>query len=187
MNIVADGIGVAHEAGKYTWATVEYSGLVSYSIVKKSYAASKRMFEAGKYARAAVEYSGLASYSVVKKGCTASKRMFLRVAGPTAWAVSRPFVVVKSQTAKVFRKIAPKKEALRDLEERLIKIENLGAPGDLGGKLMKIEDRLAYLEKHGMTRTSQAAVPQKDKKLSEDKRFLLKEILQATKALKDAE
>ncbi len=187
MNIIADGIEVAHEAGKYTRATMEYSGLVSFSIVKKSYTTSKRVLEAGKYTRAAVEYSGLVSYSVVKKSCTASKRMFLRVARPTAWAVSRPFVVVKGQTAKVFRKLTPGKKALRDLEDRLIKIENLGELGDLEGKLVKIEDRLAYLEKHGVTRLSQTAIPQKDKKLSEDKRFVLKEILQATKALKDAE
>lgn len=185
MNIIADGIEVAHEAGKYTRATMEYSGLVSYSIVKKSYTASKRVFEAGKYTRAAVEYSGLVSYSVVKKGCTASKSMFLKVAGPTAWAVSRPFVVVKGRTVKVFRKITPKKEALRDLEERLTKIENLGPLGDLEGKLMKIEDRLAYIEKHGVTSISKPAIPKKDKKISEDKRFVLQEILQATRALRE--
>jgi hypothetical protein len=187
MNIIADGIEVAHEAGKFTRATVEYSGLVSYSIVKKGYTTSKRVFEAGKYTRAAVEYSGLVSYSVVKKSCTASKSMFLRVAKPTAWAVSRPFVVVKGRTAKIFRKIAPKKEALRDLEERLTKIEELGALGDLEGKLMKIEDRLAYMEQHGVTRISQTAAPKKDKKISEDKRFVLQEILQATKALRETE
>jgi hypothetical protein len=129
----------------------------------------------------------MVSYSVVKKSCTASKSMFLKVARPTAWAVSRPFVVVKGQTGKVFKKITPKRKALRDLEERLIKIEKLEGLGGLEGKLMKIEDRLAYIEKHGVTSISKPAAPKKDKKISEDKRFVLQEILQATKALRETE
>ena len=187
MKILSGGIGAINEVGKYTRATAEYSGLVSYSFVKRGCMASKRVFEAGKYTRATMEYSGLVSYSIVKRGCVTSKRMFLKVARPTAWTVSRPFVVVKGKTVRVFRKITPHREALKDLEERLVKIENMEGPGDLEGKLMKIEDRLAYIEKHGVTRIAKTAVPKKEKKLSEDKRFVLKEILEDTKALRELE
>lgn len=139
MKIISGGIGVFNEAGNYTLATVEYSGLVSCSIVKRS--------------------------------CTASKRMFLRIAKPTAWALSRPFVVVKGKTAKIFTRKVSSKKVLEDLESRLIKIEK----------------RLAHLEKHGAPHLSEAAVFKKVKKLSEDKRLVLQEIFKETKSLKEME
>ncbi|MCJ7593556.1 MAG: hypothetical protein MUO52_02145, partial [Desulfobacterales bacterium] len=93
-----------------------------------------------------------------------------------AWKVTRPvvrsvtwpvgFVWDKTTGAFTGKK---QKQRIRGLEE----------------KVVELEQRLVYIEKHGVVPAAAASREKKGKDLNEDKRFVLQQILQETKSLRE--
>ena len=125
--------------------------------------------ETGKYTCAAFEYAGLASFAVLKKGGAVATGGVRRIASPIASVLWRPFGLIAGKTGRIFRSGAHAKK-IRDLEE----------------KLAVIEKRLASIEKHGVLPAA-GDISAKKKKLTEDKRAVLRRIAQETKSLKEGE
>jgi len=136
MNVLSAGWNTFHETGKYTCATFEYAGLLSYSMLKRS---------------------GNMVFVGVRK-----------VTSPIAVTVCWPYQFIRDKTSSVFNS-----------KEHAEKIDGLTQ------QLAEIEKRLARIEKNGVVRVSElSAVQKRKKKLREDKKFVLKGILEETRALK---
>lgn len=138
MKVLSTGLNTFHETGKYTCATVEYAGLLSYSIVKRG---------------------GLLVTGSLQT-----------VAGPVVRAVTRPFGVVWDKTSGIFTDRA-QKEKIRGLEE----------------KIAELEQRLLNIEKHGVVLAAADSQQKKEKDLDEVKRYVLQQILQETKSVREEE
>ncbi|HIJ55563.1 MAG TPA: hypothetical protein HPQ03_05500 [Deltaproteobacteria bacterium] len=139
MKVLSVGWNTFHETGKYTCATVEYAGLLSYSMFKRS---------------------GIRVFGGVRK-----------ITSPVAATVCWPYEFIRDKTGSIFSN-----------REHGEKIEGLTK------QLVEIEKRLAQIEKHGVIRvTEEGAAQMRKRKLREDKVFVLKGILEETKALKTKE
>ena len=126
--------------------------------------------ETGKYTCATAEYFSLFSYSLLKRSGRLVTHGVCKLTSPVAAVISRPFGLVKKKSLLSFRK-----------KKRNHKIESLEK------KLLDIEKRLAEIEKHGVVPSTRAGYRKKAKELTEDRRLVLKEILEETKALKEIE
>ena len=122
----------------------------------------------GKYTLATVEYTGLFSYSILKRGGRAANAGIRMVTKPVVTAATWPFGFIKDRTWGIFRS-KEHEEMIRGLTE----------------KLAQVEARLAEIEKYGVATAGVA--PRTKKKVSDDKKFLLKGILEETKSLKEME
>ena len=138
MKVLSSGFNTFNYTGKYTFATVEYAGLLSYSIIRRG---------------------GILVTCGVRK-----------VTMPVAAAVCWPYDFIKKGTGSLF--------GGKKYEERITSLTE---------KLALIEERLAKIEKYGVIAGPEEHVLRKRKELTEDKRFVLKGILEETKALKDME
>lgn len=126
--------------------------------------------ETGKYTCATVEYAGLFSYSVVRRGGLLVTGSLRTVARPVAKAVTWPIGFVWDKTTGVFTS-KKEKEKIRGLEE----------------KVVELEQRLVSLEKYGVVPAAAASKQKKEKELDDDKRIVLQQILEATKAIRGEE
>ena len=127
--------------------------------------------ETGKYTYATVEYAGLLSFSMLRRGGGVVTCGVRKVTRPTAAAICRPYDFIKDKTGSVFSN-KKHRENIKSLTE----------------KLARIEERLVKIEKYGVVPGSAGAeVARKRKGLSDDKRFVLKGILEETKALREKE
>ena len=127
--------------------------------------------ETGRYTYATIEYAGLLSFSMLKRGGSVVTGGVRKVTRPTAAVICWPYEFIKDKTGSVFSKNRHR-ENIKSLTE----------------KLARIEERLAKIEKYGVMAPSDGAeVARKKKALTDDKRFVLKGILEETKALKEME
>ena len=125
----------------------------------------------GRYTCATVEYAGLFSYSMLVRSSSRIKDGVVKITTPVVSAVCWPYDFVKIKTSSIF--------SSKEHAERI---------KELTEQLAEIEKRLAQIEKYGAISTSDAAAVRKRKKeLRDDKRFVLKGILEETKALKEEE
>jgi hypothetical protein len=124
--------------------------------------------ETGKYTYATVEYAGLVSYSVLKSGGTVVNDGIQKIISPVASAICWPFAVIKDKTSVIFRS-GEQQEKIKGLEE----------------KLMEIEKRLAFIERHGVVSALEGAHGKKEKRLDEERRGVLQAILEANKLLRE--
>ena len=122
----------------------------------------------GKYTYATVEYAGLLSYSVVKKGGRVVTCGLRKVTVPVAAAICWPYDFIKGRAGSLFGE--------KRYEEKITSLTE---------KLALIEERLSKIEKFGLIATPEEYVKRRREELREDKRFLLKGILEETKALKE--
>ena len=126
--------------------------------------------ETGKVTCATFEYAGLLSYGMIKRGGVLVAGGVEKITTPVATVVSWPYDFIKDKTSSVFKK--RHKENIKGLLERLA----------------QIEERLARIEKYGVIPASgEAAARKRKKELREDKKFVLKGILEETKALQELE
>lgn len=126
--------------------------------------------ETGKYTCATAEYFSLFSYSLLKRSGSLVTLGVCRITSPVAAVISQPFSVIKKKSLLSFRK-----------KKHSQKIESLER------KLLDIEKRLAQIEKHGVVPGAAAGYRKRAKELTEDRRLVLKEILEETKSLKESE
>ena len=126
--------------------------------------------ETGKYTCATAEYFSLFSYSLLKRSGSLVTTGVCRITSPVAAVIKRPFALVKKKSSISFRK-----------KKHGEKIESLER------KLLDIEERLAQIEKHGVIPDAGAGYRKRVKALTEDRRLVLKEILEETKSLTESE
>ena len=124
--------------------------------------------ETGKYTYATVEYAGLVSYSVLKSGGTVVNDGIQKIISPVASAMCWPFAVIKDKTSVIFRS-KEQREKIKSLEE----------------KLMEIEKRLAFIERHGVVPGLERVPGKREKRLDEERRSVLQAILEANKRLRE--
>jgi len=134
---------------------------------------SAKLHKAVKYTHSTVDYAGLVSWSIITRCSNTIKSSALKTVRPVVRNATEPFTAVKNKKWKLFGK-----KVDLDIYKKIKEIEEAN---------IQLRKRLAFLEKHGVTRISTAAVPKKEKILSDDKRFVLKEILEDTKALRGTE
>ena len=124
--------------------------------------------QTGKYTLATVEYTGLFSYSILKRGGRAANEGIKTVTRPVVAVATWPFGFIRDRTYGIFRS--------KEHEEKI---------KSLTEKLAQVEKRLAEIEKYGVATAGVA--PRKQKAVSDDKKFLLKGILDETKSLTEME
>ena len=124
--------------------------------------------ETGKYTYATVEYAGLVSYSVLKSGGTVVNDGIQKIISPVASAMCWPFAVIKDKTSVIFRS--------REHGEKIKSVEE---------KLMEIEKRLAFIERHGVVPGLERVPGKREKRLDEERRSVLQAMLEANKLLRE--
>jgi len=124
--------------------------------------------ETGKYTYATVEYAGLVSYSVLKSGGTVVNDGIQKIISPVASAMCWPFAVIKDKTSVIFRS--------REHGEKIKSVKE---------KLMEIEKRLAFIERHGVVPGLERVPGKREKRLDEERRSVLQAILEANKRLRE--
>ncbi|NVM22903.1 MAG: hypothetical protein HWN68_14110 [Desulfobacterales bacterium] len=191
MKIVSHRLTTFSEAGKYTCATAEYTGLVSYSCVKRGgntvirisrpvTSAISRPFVFVKDGAGKVfdkTTSGLRAVGRAGKyGCATAeytgvvsysyvKRGGNAVARATmhvASAISRPFVFVRDGAGKVFGKRTTDAEVVRRLEQ----------------KILQIDERLSLMEKRGVVSAVRPILPEKEGRLDAGRKDVLRAIVE---------
>jgi hypothetical protein len=186
MKVMTNRLKDIAVTGKYTSATVEYSGLVAYSLVDRGGTAAMQLLATGKYIPGTIEYAGRAVYSLADRGGTATKKCLVKVFQPVGSAVKRPFAFVKgkvfqpvgSAVARPFSFVKDKAKSIFSVQVRYD--EDIKT---LMEKLMAIEDRLSYIEKHGVVLHGAGAGEKKA--LDKQKRQLLQVILAENKLLRE--
>jgi hypothetical protein len=197
MKMVSHGLNTFGGAGKYSYATAEYAGMVSYSYLKRggnvvvkitrpvTSAISGSVVSvkegAGKvlgkttsglkvFGRAGKYGSATAEYTgmVSYSYLKRGGNAVAKITRPVTSTISRPFAYIRDRASKVLGKVAFDPEVLKGLEE----------------KIMQIEKRLASLEKHGVV-AAEGLVSRK-KKLDEGKREVLQMIVQENLLLREA-
>ncbi|MBF0529783.1 MAG: hypothetical protein HQK55_11050 [Deltaproteobacteria bacterium] len=141
MRIINTGLNSINEAGQYSVAAAQYSGLVIASLLMRSGSAIK---EAGKYSCATMEFAGWASYNAIKRTGGVVKNSVSTVTTPVTRAVATPFKYISRQTGRLFgrKKAAAENESIPAMEARLALLEAAVSEE----RLRKIEAKLAELE-----------------------------------------
>jgi len=133
--------------------------------------------EAWQYSYASAEYAGLVLYSYVRRGGSIVIEPLDKIASPVfsnlGTVFGRTFGGVREGVKKVFAGVRIVKR-LGDIDKRLSHIEEMLVTKEA---LYKLEERLAYLERHGIVASKEGGLQLKGKKLSEDKLMLLRAIV----------
>lgn len=137
------------------------------------------------YSQATLEYTGLLTYRYIKRGGVLAIDPLARIAapvveklGPVAGSVGSVIGrTVQGLFSGLTRVVGRGVESSRTLE-RLASIEKrLAALEGSLSVLDKIEERLDYIEKHGIIASAEGGLQVKGKKLTEDRLMLLKVIV----------
>jgi hypothetical protein len=168
MKVMTNRLNAIAVTGRYTSATVEYSGLVAYSLVDRGGTTAMQVLAAGKYIPGTIEYAGRVVCSAADRGGAATKKCLVKVFQPVGAAVARPFVFVKDKAKNIFPVQVRYDEDIKNISE----------------KIMTIEERLTYIEKHGVVLKGEAAGEKKT--MSREQNLLLKMILAENKLLRES-
>ncbi|MBF0100842.1 MAG: hypothetical protein HQK77_08045 [Desulfobacterales bacterium] len=126
------------------------------------------LMKTGKYTLATIEYTGLVSLSYIKRSGSSIKGGFIKTATPIKNAIKSPFMRMKKQS-----------ETNSRIKDNILRLETIEK------KLDQLNERLVSIEKRGfVTLKEQSVLANQKKTLTEDKRLLLKSILEANKALR---
>lgn len=130
---------------------------------------SDRFGEARRYAHATVEYTGLVFWSIISRSSTAIKDSTLGMVMPVAKNACEPFVSIKDKMTTIFGDKAYVDEKIGEIVERI----------------RMLEERLAFLEKHGVRLVERPDFAKKKKDLDEERKQLLNLIVQENKRLRE--
>jgi len=125
--------------------------------------------EARKYAHATVDYTGLVFWSIIEKSSAAIKGSTLGMVMPVARNVCKPFASIKGKMTSIFG-------------DKAYVDENIG---QIVEKIRTLEERLAFLEKHGVRLVERPDFAKKKKELDEERKELLNLIVQENKRLRE--
>ncbi|MBF0337263.1 MAG: hypothetical protein HQL05_05475 [Nitrospirae bacterium] len=171
-DIMSSGVDVLNETWLYSVASVEYSGLVSYSYLRRGVDLTGSSWDY--VADRSVKYVANPVVQSFKYVADPVVRSWNYVATPVADSV-KYVVAPVSYVGQWFKKLGPLftcKNAERD--EKLTAIE---------ARLQKIEERLANIEKHGVVVASDITVIKKE--VDEYKKALLRGVLQENIMLRE--
>ncbi len=119
--------------------------------------------------RAAIDYTGLVTWSILSRGSCAIKDEILKIGGRVGPNAAEPFIAVKNMIRKGFGKQkGPVYEEMKRIEERI----------------SVLEERLIFLEKHGVRIAETPDYQKKQKELDEERRGLLSLIVKENKELR---
>ena len=125
--------------------------------------------EAKKYGHATVEYIGLVMVGMIRRSSTAAKDSTMGIVTPIGRNLSRPFVGIKDMASSIFRGKAY-------VDQRFVSIVE---------RIRTLEERLAFLEKHGVRLAERPDFAKKKKELDEERKELLNLIVQENKRLRE--
>jgi hypothetical protein len=187
MKVMTNRLKAIAVTGKYTSATVEYSGLVAYSLVDRGGTTAMQILAAGKYIPGTIEYAGRVVCSAADRGGAATKKCLVKVFQPVGAAAKRPLAFVKGKVlqpvgATVARPFVFVKDKAKNIFPVQVRYDE--DIKNISEKIMTIEDRLTYIEKHGVVMKGEAA--EGKKKVSREQTMLLKMILAENKLLRES-
>ncbi len=124
------------------------------------------------YSCATLQFAGLVLYSYLKRGSGVIARPIERSVLP----IMEKLRGLYKGSAKrfLYKELSDMSKRLDALERRLYRLEDSAAVKDA---LEKIEERLQYLERHGIVAAKDGGLEVKGKKLTEDKLMLLRIIV----------
>nr|AFZ77031.1 magnetosome protein Mad11 [delta proteobacterium ML-1] len=176
---------VISDVGRVSQALVVYTGLKSGSLVVRCgdavLDASRRttqvLGDIGAYSLAAARYAGLLSQSTVVRGGRFTARCVSRIttpvvdaAAPVTRAVGRPFSALASVASRITTRTDKALETVTALETRVV----------------RLEERLAELERFGVRPKFVAATAETERKKDpgSDRRAFLRAVLEENKVLR---
>lgn len=176
---------ILSDVGRVSQAFAVYTGLKSGSLILRggeavldvSRRTSQVVADIGAYSLAAVRYAGLLSQSTVVRGGRFTARCASRVttpvreaAAPVTRAVGRPFSALASVVCRINDRKCPRLETVSVLE----------------GRVVRLEERLAELERFGVRPKviAEAAETERKKVLGSDRRAFLRAVLEENKVLR---
>ncbi|MBF0317289.1 MAG: hypothetical protein HQL04_03870 [Nitrospirae bacterium] len=164
-DIMSSGINVLNETWLYSVASVEYSGLVSYSYLKRGVDLAGPSWDY--VADGSVKYVAEPVVKSFKYVADPVVRSWDYVATPIAQSVKYVIAPV-NYVDQWFKKIGPLFKCKNaELDERLKAIEQ---------RMQRIEERLANIERHGVVVADDITVIKKE--VDEYKKALLRGVLQ---------
>ena len=119
-------------------------------------------------ARAAIDYTGLVTWSILSRGSCAIKDEVLRIGGRLGPNAAEPFIAAKKKIRQGFRGKGHVSGEIKRIEERI----------------SMLEERLVFLEKHGVKIAETPDYQKKKKALDEERRGLLSLIVEENKELR---
>ena len=137
--------------------------------MKTKLRSSDTFSEARKYSRATVEYTGLVIWSIIERSGTAIKGSTLGMVMPVTSNVCEPFVSIKGKMATILGDKAYVDQKIGDIVERI----------------RMLEERLGFLEKHGVRLVERPDFAKRKKELDEERKELLNLIVQENKRLRE--
>jgi hypothetical protein len=137
--------------------------------------------EAGKYTCATAEYTGLVSFGMLKHGGRLIKYSVLKVTTPLGRGLMKPFVSLK--------RIKPLGGSRRARGNTATERAYFDSRFDsVEAQLERIEEKLAWLERHGLpSRTRAVVVQSPPRQVDQARHALLRQIVEANIALITAE
>lgn len=129
---------------------------------------SDRFGEARRYAHATVDYIGLVMVGMIRRSSTAAKDSTMGIVTPIGRNLSRPFVGIKDMASSIFRGKAY-------VDQRFVSIIE---------RIRMLEERLDFLEKHGIRLASGPEYQKKKKELDDERKGLLDLIVEENKRLR---
>lgn len=129
---------------------------------------SERFSEATRYAHATVDYAGLVVWSVISRSSKAIKDSTLAMVMPIARNVCAPFGKIKDKMSAILGAKGYDDDKITDIIERI----------------RTLEERLIFLEKHGVRLAGEPEYRTKKKELDEERKGLLDLIVEENKELR---
>ncbi len=132
---------------------------------------SDKFHKAVKYTHSTVNYAGLITWSIITRCSNAVKSSTLKAVRPVARNATEPFMAMKNKKRKLF---GTKIDEV-DIDERIKEIKET---------ILQLEERLAFLEKHGVRIFEEGDFHKKKKELDEERKGLLNLIVEENKRLR---
>lgn len=129
---------------------------------------SDKFHKAVKYTHSTVDYAGLVTWSIITRCSNAVKSSTLKVVRPVARNATEPFMDMKIKKRKLFGKKVDVDERIKEIKETIL----------------QLEERLAFLEKHGVRIFKEGDFHKKKKELDEERKGLLNLIVEENKRLR---
>lgn len=129
---------------------------------------SDKFHKAVKYTHSTVNYAGLITWSIITRCSNAVKSSTLKAVRPVARNATEPFMAMKIKKQKLFGKKVDVDERIKEIKETIL----------------QLEERLAFLEKHGVRIFEEGDFHKKKKELDEERKGLLNLIVEENKRLR---
>ena len=131
--------------------------------------------EAVKVTHATVEYAGLVSWSIISRSSAAIIDEILKITEPVGRNAVEPIFAIKSKIRKAFGKKMYAGDYRIYVDEKVKGIEET---------IKRLEERLAFLEKHGVRIAGAPGYQKMQKELDDERKGLMDMIVEENKKLR---